>query len=91
MAKAGTEQDRDAFQIPLCCAITSNLGFLLPSQAGEPPLETSPKTVKGTELPTRVHQGKVITEKTLLHYEERLAYDRTVDCLEYIAIVASAI
>jgi hypothetical protein len=50
-----------------------------------------PQNRKGHGAPTRVHQGKVITEKTLLQYEERLADDKTVDCLEDIAIVASAI
>lgn len=73
----------------LCCSQQLRVSSPFTGRRASP--GNQPQNRKGYGAPIRVHKGKVITEKTLLQYEERLADDKTVDCLEYLAIVASAI
>lgn len=78
------------FKLALQGSIASDLGFLLPSQAVGFPLETSPNTVKDTDLPLEYIKVKY-HRKDAVTVRGKTRSDKTVDCLEYIAIMASAI
>jgi hypothetical protein len=91
MAKAGNRTGPRRFQNTTLPCYNQQLRVSSPFTGRRASPGNQPQNRKGHGVPTRVHQGKVITEKTLLQYEERLADDKTVDCLEDIAIVASAI